>query len=121
MRLHLAGHVQALANQQERFSSTATMLAPVWRCRIRPVMKNFRSISGMRSPSLCSAGSSGGTERQLFDDLAELHADRIGGLCGDGLQPAMDVVAGSHGTVEQVDRVRQLIFELAAAARPACA
>ena len=44
---------------------------------------------------------------------------RVGSLGGDGLQAAVDVVAGPHGAGEEVDRIGQLLFELAQPARRA--
>ena len=78
-------------------------------------MKNFRSIEGDALAQAVQRRLHLRAQRQLFHQLPELHADRVGGLGGDGLQAAVDVVAGAHGAGEQVDGIRQLLFELAAA------
>ena len=48
-------------------------------------------------------------QRQFFIQFTELHADRVERLLRNRLQPGGDVVAGLHGTVEQIDRVWQAL------------
>ncbi len=47
----------------------------------------------------------------MFHELLKLHPHRIGGLGGDGFEATVNVVAGAHGTGEQVDSVGKLMFE----------
>ena len=54
-------------------------------------------------------------EGQFLHQLLEFHLHRIAGLGGDGFEAAVNVVAGAHGTGEQVDGVGKLIFEFAQA------
>ena len=70
-------------------------------------MKNFRSMSGTRLPRPCSAGST--CEPSASSSISFLNSilHRVGGFGGDGLQAAVDVVAGAHGAGEQVDGVGQ--------------
>ena len=79
--------------------------------------KNFRSISGTRLPRPCSVCSSGRAEREFLDHFAEFHPHRVEGFLRDGFQTRVNVMAGFHRAVEQIDRVGQHFFELAAMRR----
>src|SRR5258708_12436308 len=58
------------------------------------------------------------TERQLLHYLLEFHFHWIGCFRCDGLQTAMDVVAGLHRSVEEIDGIGQHIFKLAPSPPP---
>ena len=75
-------------------------------------MKNLRSISGTRAPKPCKRVFERRTERQFLDHFAELHLHRIERFVGDGLETGMNVMAGLHGAVEEIDGIGQLSSNL---------
>src|SRR5260370_640636 len=109
--LHLGGQIQALANQQGEILQHLDHVGASLPLQDQAGDEKLEIDERHAESQVAQRVLDGRAERQFLDHLAELHAHGVEGLLGHGLQAAVDVVAGFHAAVEQVDGVGEVLFE----------
>src|ERR1017187_1899402 len=105
VRLQFGRHVQALAHQRRKVLQHAHHVGAGLPLQDQRGDEKLQIEQRHPLAQRVQRGFHLRAERQLFHQLLQLHLYRIAGLRGDGLQTAVYVVPGPHGSREQIDRV----------------
>ncbi len=111
VRLHLGGHVQALAHQQGKVLQHTDHVCARLPLQHQAGDEELQVDEGNALAQIVQRGFERSAQSQLLHQLLEFHFHRLAGFGGDGFEATVDVMAGAHGAGEKVDGVGKLIFE----------
>ena len=116
----LALHLEPIADDAIRFSSTSARLPPASRCVSTAVTKNRTSSSGIALGEVPQRVLERHAEVLLVVEHPELGPDRVVHLLGHHRQARREGVAGAQGPDDQADRFGEQLLEALASACSPC-